>query len=223
MVFHWSLSDSKSPQVSTTFLNILADLNNAIVWMVSTRPLISKSSSPFINPLMAVPRAPITIGIIVLFMLHSFFQFPCKVQVLIILFVFFQFYSVINRDSKVRNSAGSLFLLLIFIRSGPLVEIRWSVCISKSHRNLCVSYETLLVDIRSSKYLNYTAHVSLYPSVAKSRWVSVSVCLCPPSLCLCPFFLDLFEWWIFGQNIFTCLQQLNSFQWYQLLCRVGDY
>ena len=34
MVFHWSLSDRKSPQVSWTFI-ILANLN-AVVWMVST-------------------------------------------------------------------------------------------------------------------------------------------------------------------------------------------
>ena len=38
MVFHWSLSDSKSLQVSKTLLSILADLNNVVVWMVSTRP-----------------------------------------------------------------------------------------------------------------------------------------------------------------------------------------
>ena len=43
MVFHWSLSDSKSPQVSRTLLSILAVLNNAVVWMVSTRPPTSKS------------------------------------------------------------------------------------------------------------------------------------------------------------------------------------
>ena len=35
MVFHWILSDSKSPQVSKTFLTILADLSNVVVWMVS--------------------------------------------------------------------------------------------------------------------------------------------------------------------------------------------
>ena len=29
MVFHWSLSDTKSPQVSKTILSILADLTNA--------------------------------------------------------------------------------------------------------------------------------------------------------------------------------------------------
>ena len=37
MVFHWSLNDNTSPQVSSTLLSILADLNSAVVWMVSTR------------------------------------------------------------------------------------------------------------------------------------------------------------------------------------------
>ena len=74
MVFHWSLSDSKSPQVSRTLLSILAVLNNPVVWMVSTRPPTSKSSSPFSYPLVTVPKAPITIGIIVTNMFHSFFN-----------------------------------------------------------------------------------------------------------------------------------------------------
>ena len=51
MVFHWSLSDSKSPQVSRTRLRILAVLSSAVVWIVSTRPPTSKSSRPFDNPL----------------------------------------------------------------------------------------------------------------------------------------------------------------------------
>ena len=42
MVFHWSLSDSKFPQVSRTILSILAVLNNAVIWMVSTRPSTSQ-------------------------------------------------------------------------------------------------------------------------------------------------------------------------------------
>ena len=74
MVFHWSLIDSKSPQVSRTLLSILAVLNNVVVWMVFTRPPTPKSSSPFNNPLVTVPKAPITIGIIVTFMFHSFFN-----------------------------------------------------------------------------------------------------------------------------------------------------
>ena len=44
-VFHWILSESKSPQVyRTLILSILVVLNNVVVWMVSTRPLSSKSS-----------------------------------------------------------------------------------------------------------------------------------------------------------------------------------
>ena len=72
MVLHWSLSDSKSPQVSRTRLWILAVLSNAVVWIVPTRPPISKSSRPFNNPLVIVPNAPITIGTIVTFMFHRF-------------------------------------------------------------------------------------------------------------------------------------------------------
>ena len=74
MVFHWSLSDSKSPQVSRTRLRILAVLSNAVVWIVSTRLPTSKSSRPFNNHLVIVPNAPITIGTIVTFMSHSFFN-----------------------------------------------------------------------------------------------------------------------------------------------------
>ena len=74
MVFHWSLSDNKSSHVSWALLNILADLNNAVVWMVSTRFLISKFSSPRTNPLVTVPSASIISGITVTFMFRSFFR-----------------------------------------------------------------------------------------------------------------------------------------------------
>ena len=73
MDFYWNLSDSMSPQVSRTLLSILAALNTAVVWMVSTRPPTSKSSSPFNIHLVTVLKALITIGIIVTFMFRSFF------------------------------------------------------------------------------------------------------------------------------------------------------
>ena len=92
MVFHWSLSDNKSSQVSS----IQAGLSNAVTWIVSTCALISKSSAPFTNPLMIVPRAPIAIGITITFMFHSF-SIP-SAELLSLLFAFFQFYSVLSRD-----------------------------------------------------------------------------------------------------------------------------
>ena len=55
--FHWSVSDKKSPQVSRTLLSILSDLYNAVIWKVSPRPLISKSSSSCSNRLVTVPSA----------------------------------------------------------------------------------------------------------------------------------------------------------------------
>ena len=50
-----------------TLLRILIDLDNAVVWMVSTHPLIS---SPCSNPLVTVPRALMTIRITLTFMFH---------------------------------------------------------------------------------------------------------------------------------------------------------
>ena len=58
----------------TSSLSILADLNNTLVWMVFSRSLISKFSCPCTNPLVTVPSVPVTIGITVTFMFHSFFS-----------------------------------------------------------------------------------------------------------------------------------------------------
>ena len=139
MIFHWSLSDSKFPQVSRILPSILAVLNNVVVWMVSTRPLISKSSSPFDNPWVTVPRVPITIGIIATFTFHIFFQFPSEVEVLIFLFIFLQFCNVVSRDSKVLNSVSSFFFLDYYRiwsshppRVSPPVLVEWSPSVSKT-------------------------------------------------------------------------------------------
>ena len=100
MVFLWSLSDSKSPQVSRTLLSILAVINSVVVWVVSTRPLVFKYSSPFINPLVTVPKASITIGIIVTFISHSFFSILLQGPGTYLSFAFFQFYSMVSRNAK---------------------------------------------------------------------------------------------------------------------------
>ena len=61
----WFLLEFEWQQVSRTLPSILADVNKAVVCMVSTCHLIPKSSSPFTNPLVTVPSAPITTGITV--------------------------------------------------------------------------------------------------------------------------------------------------------------
>ena len=141
MVFHWSLSDSKS-QVSRTLLSILAILNNAVVWMVSTRPPTSKSSSPFSNPLVTVPNALITSGIIFTCMFHRFFNSLARSRYL-------SFFS--HSFSFILWSAGTvkslilqvIFFLLIIIKSGLLAGIRWSVCMLKSHWSLCMAFSRI--------------------------------------------------------------------------------
>ena len=121
MVFQWSLSDSKSPRISMTLLGILAILNNAVIWIVSTRLPTSKSSRPFNNPLVIVPRAPITIGTIVTFTFCSFFNSLARSSYL-------SFFS--HSFSFILWSAGTakstimqiLSCLLITIRSGLLAD-----------------------------------------------------------------------------------------------------
>ena len=130
MVFHYNLNDRRFLQVSRILLSILTYPNNAVVWIVSTRILISISSNPFINPSGTIPSVPTTIGITVTFMV---FLFSSKVQVVIFLFAFFQVYSVISW-------IGRFSFLLSLTRSGHLAEIRWSACISKSQRIECVSF-----------------------------------------------------------------------------------
>ena len=138
MVFQWSLSDSKSPQVSRTLLCILAVLINVVVWIVSIRPPTSKSFCLFHNRFVTVPKAPITIGIIVSFIFIIFFQNTNKDHVFILLFTFLQFYSVISRDSKVDNFESSLFLLIIIIYG--LLPRLGDAFVSQSLIGVCVCH-----------------------------------------------------------------------------------
>ena len=140
MVFHWSLSDSKSPQASRTLLSILAVLNNTVVWMVSTRPPTSKSSSSFISPLVTVPKAPITIGIIVTFMLHIFYNSLARSRYLSFFSLSFSFILWSAGTAKSTILQVLFSFLLITIMAGLLTEIRGFVCMSKSDRSLCVSF-----------------------------------------------------------------------------------
>ena len=130
MGFHWRLSGSKSPQVSGTLLSILTDLNNIVVWTVSTRSLISKSFSLCTNPSMTLPSVPITIGFTITFMSHSIFSSLARSRYL----SHFRFLSVLPYGQSERQSLlfGRLSFLLTVTRSGHLADIRWSVCVSKA-------------------------------------------------------------------------------------------
>ena len=116
MVIHWGLSDSKSPQVSRTLHSILAVLSNILVWMISCHPLISKSSRPFNNPLVTVPKALITIGIIVPFKFHSFFSSLARTRYLSFFSLAFKFILWSARTAK-STILQVLFYLFFFLRA----------------------------------------------------------------------------------------------------------
>ena len=111
--------------------------------MVSARSLMSNSSCPLTQLLWVVPSVPITTGITVIFIFHSFLSS---------LAIFLQsqgtylsFHlppiSLCGLTGGQSSLLGKFWVFFLSItRSGRLAEIRWSVCISKSRRNLCVSF-----------------------------------------------------------------------------------
>ena len=132
MVFHWPPSNSKSPQVSMTFLRILTDFNKAVLWMVSIRPPIYNLFSPLCKPLGTVPSVPVPVGITVILMFYILFSplarskylsFFFLTLILILwsgagnpqygMFLFSFFFLFVNYQS-VRSCSRDLVILLVF-------------------------------------------------------------------------------------------------------------
>ena len=90
---------------------------------VSTRPPTFKSSSPFSNPLVTVPKTPITIGIIATFMFYIFFNSPARSRCLSF---FSHSFSLLWSAGTARSTILKIrfffffffFFWLIIIRSG---------------------------------------------------------------------------------------------------------
>ena len=128
------------------------------------------STGPLINLLVTVPRVLITKGINVSFMFHSL-KLPSKVQVLFLLFTFFQFYSLVSRDSKVHKFAS---FLLIIIRSGHLAEIKRSIHISKSKGSLCMSFSRTDAGLYIYNFFVWSNLNFLH----NSYWITLSIQSC---------------------------------------------
>ena len=162
MLSHRSLSDSKSPQVSWTLLSILAGLNKAVVWIVSTCFLISKFSSPRPKPLVTVQRVRITIGITITFMFHGFFRSLARSRYLFFFSLLFDFTQWSARTAK--------FFWLTLTRSDHLAEIRLSV--SQNLRRVCSSHS--LGWILVSAYTIW----SNFNFLRNSQWITFSTQSC---------------------------------------------
>ena len=93
------------------FLNILSNLNNAIVWMASIHPLINHSFSLLSNPLETVLNLPFTAKINVTFMLHNFLSSLARCKYLPL----FSFLSLSMWTAK-SSLRQYLFFLLVITR-----------------------------------------------------------------------------------------------------------
>ena len=94
IVFHWSLSVSKSTQVYRTLLRILADFSTAVVWMISILPMIS--NFPFHSSSLWGPFGAPQLWLVLTWTLHSSaFQFSGNDQVFFYLIAFFYFHFVV--------------------------------------------------------------------------------------------------------------------------------
>ena len=84
---------------------------------------------------------------------QCFFQFSSKVQVLIFLFTFFQFYSAVSRDSKFLNSASplSFFNVVFEYYLSGLQDL-----IIKTDLNNAVVCTVLILPLISSSYWHFS-------------------------------------------------------------------
>ena len=98
------------------------------IFTVQIWDFVSTKAGPYVFPVLLRTVIVLTISGIYIFidrekshvnhiefLCSTFFQFSSKVEVFILLFIFFQFYSVVSRDSKVDNFANSLFLYWLLV------------------------------------------------------------------------------------------------------------
>ena len=149
-----------------------------------------------------------SIGIIATFIFHSFFNS--------------QFYSVVSRDSKVDNFADFLlFFLLIIIKSGLQAEIRWSVCISKSHRSFCGSFSRTGTGLYIYNLLIWSNLNFLHIS----QWITLPTQSCLALYSFCANLLHSLIMWLMVSSLsphslhllFCCILSIPTLIWLVLM------
>ena len=148
----------------------MTNLDYAAFWVVFTHPLISKSSSPFINSLLTLPRTPITIGITVTFKFKSVFISQARSWYLSFFSLSFKFTLWSAGTAKftimqvlffcyynIWSSSRDLVIRLYFKIPGVYVshspgKIVGCTCIICSHRQTSVSW-TIDLDTQSCQVL----------------------------------------------------------------------
>ena len=147
----------------------MADFNIAIVWMVSTCLLISKSSNFFTNPLRIVLTALITFCISVKFMFHRSFLVLLQGQGIHLShrFLLILAYGQPGRLILLFDRFSFYLVFLTITVPARLADIRRSVCTPKFQRTLYISF--LRMDSGLCIY-----HLFLWST---NQFLLVSVCL----------------------------------------------
>ena len=170
-------------------------------------PLIHQLPTPPV-PLVTVSKAPITIGIIVTYMFHSFFNSLARSKYLSF---FSHSFSFILWSAETAKSTilQILFFLLIIIRSGLLAKIRWSVCMSKSHRSLYVSFSRTGAGLCISHLLVWSNLNFLH----FSQWITLPTQSCLVLYSFCANLLHSLIMWLM-------VSSLSPHNWHLLFCCV---
>ena len=142
-------------------------------WMISARPLISMSSSHCTKSLVTVSWAPITIGITVTYMFHSF-SIPNQGPGIYLSFRFRLMFSVVSRDSKVKYFASSPFIFADYYKvwsySRDLVILLYFKFIVEFVRLILLD-KCWVVHIPFVRMVNFTF-------LHHSQWVALSTLSC---------------------------------------------
>ena len=119
-------------------------------------------------------------GITVSLMFQSFFSSLARSKYLFLFhFLLFSLCGPLERQNQLDDKFS--FFFSITTRSGLLAEIRWSVCISKSQRTLCISFSRMEFGLCIHNLLVWTIFIFLH----NSQWITFSTqwCLVLYSLC----------------------------------------
>ena len=126
-------------------------------------------SNPFSKPLGTVPSAQTIISITVTLIFHSF----SLAISLFFLFLLFSLFGPLERQNPLDGKFSFFFsffflpVLLINTRTNLLAGIRWSFCIPKSLRILCVSdgfwfmHLVVWLDLQNCQWINFPAESCL--------------------------------------------------------------
>ena len=148
-----------------------------------------------------VPSIPITIGITVTFMCHSFCSSLVRSKYFS-LFIFFDFYCGLLRWQSLLSDRFSFFFSFFFfllntIRSGLLVGIWWFVSVTKLQRILCILFSRM----DSGLCIQHLVVLSNFNFLNNSLWITFPTQLC---LVLFSFCADLLNGFISYHINNTC-------------------